>query len=139
MNYWNAYLTTFSFLEEYLKILNNNDLAMLLGTMNPYILSNNKPVDKSIVRDWIEVFNIEKNKSSNTNEDVRIFRSMLLFLQKQERNFGLKLIDVVSPLNKAVNQKFNNNHLWTEWSTIYTYWKNQPDYDLGNSIPTYPI
>ena len=133
MNYWNAYLASFNFLDNYWEKSKEDDMAMLLSSMSPYIWGNNIPIDNSMVDIWIETFNQVLKTTNNTSEVEMIFACLISYVENMQKEFTYNFADVLLKFSRASINK--EDDLWINWLNTYDYWHNKPNYSLGHSLP----
>ncbi|MCW3104296.1 MAG: hypothetical protein JWO09_2736 [Bacteroidetes bacterium] len=114
LNYWKAYKVMFCFLDEYWKLNQINDLALLLGTMNPSIFKGDHPVDDQVFLDWIGI--IKRDNILNEEVDIEeCFLCMVLFLKQEQVYYSINIQRLIDDLELIENDKGTNADLWTLW------------------------
>lgn len=121
MNYKKIYISIYQFLDMYwekieseTKRIQLDDLGGLLGSMNPNIWSDNEPIDKQIISDWLDI-----SKEQKLISDIEGFSYMIGFLEKQ--TYWLKLDVLITELKSSLNSKDNN---WQLWLKIYNQYSD---------------
>lgn len=81
-------LLLFSKREQMIKV---DDLGLLLGTMDPNMLTDGTPVDRAVLEDWNSIF------KSVPNTDLKLIECIDEFLDYYEKNEGFDF-----PLSRKV-------------------------------------
>ena len=76
------YILDYCFFSNREEMIKNDDLGLLLGTMDPEMLTDGTPVDPAVLYDWNSFF---KQVPSNDHEFIEVIDS---FLDHYEKNEG---------------------------------------------------
>ena len=76
------YILDYCFFSNREEMIKNDDLGLLLGTMDPEMLTDGTPVDPAVLDDWNSFF---KQVPSNDHEFIEVIDS---FLDHYEKNEG---------------------------------------------------
>ena len=76
------YILDYCFFSNREEMIKNDDLGLLLGTMDPEMLTDGTPVDPAVLDDWNSFF---KLVPSNDHEFIEVIDS---FLDHYEKNEG---------------------------------------------------
>lgn len=118
LGYWSAYKTMFNFLDKYWETNRLDDLALLLGSMNPTILGDDHPVDDKIFLDWLDI--IKRDNILTEEVDMQDgFNCMILFLKEEQTYFRINLQQVIKELELSQERRDSQKGLWTLWIDSY--------------------
>ncbi len=109
LNHKDTFLCMFSLLDNYWEQNKMDDLGALLGSMNPYLFGDGRPIDNKIEYDWEQVTG--KNQHITVEEG---YNYVIQFLEKQED--WLNLSTVISDLKKAYE---NQDNYWLKWLKLF--------------------
>jgi hypothetical protein len=114
LTYWEGYISMLSFLEKILDCKHKNrDLQRLLISMNPSNYHDNVPLERTMLLDWLSVFNgcdLLREKV----DIVECYKCMLQYMEKESEKCGYDLADFKKMLEVAYSKK-KNNRMWTLW------------------------
>ena len=99
-----AYASMCKVLHDYYLRFEIDDLGSLLGDMSPTIWTNQKPIDSSMMEDWIRV--LENREFINPH---RCYSAMIQFLRLQKKEFVFdfgKLFQILEEEKEEIIQQF---------------------------------
>lgn len=109
LDYWNNYVSMFFYLDKYWERTKLDDLGGLLGSMDPNLMIDRKPMDTSLLKDWIEIVG---DKDRITLDEG--FENMIKFIEQQLS--WLHLHELYTHLKQVKEEKGSE---WVEWEKCY--------------------
>jgi hypothetical protein len=113
IDYLRGYYATFKFLDSIWEDDKNSELGLLLGTMNPYIWEDKLPIDKTIITNWIAIFNEIAANGKMTVDGC--FEAMIRFVKMEEEQLRLNLTEIINKLTSVDSSDINHKKMWTNW------------------------
>lgn len=106
-SYWENYISMFLFLDKiYEENKHFDDLGGLLGSMDPYLFTDNTPADSALLKDWLDITRGERTNISFEEG----FNNMSSFIEREQKNFSLDLKELINYLEEA-----KVNPQWETW------------------------
>lgn len=116
-SYWENYISMFLFLDKvYEENKHIDDLGGLLGSMDPFLFTDNTPADSALLKDWLDITGGERTNISFEEG----FNNMISFIEREQKNFSIDLKDIINNL-KVVK----SNPQWETWIMICKKSKQQ--------------
>jgi hypothetical protein len=92
------------FLEKYYQRTKLDDLGGLLGSMDPFLWTNKKPIDSCMLRDWNRI-----TQEKDLNE-AQLLDAIRMFVKVQQEEFKYDLNSLIKDLDE-----FSDKKLRKEW------------------------
>lgn len=108
-----SFIAAFKFLDNYWVSKPDNELGMLLGSMNPFLFSHQQPIDSVILQHWQQCSLLVTDDSEP--DLIQSFDIMILFIEHESNYYTLNLINVVNDLKKILADKVAHKDKWTTW------------------------
>jgi hypothetical protein len=120
----NAYYAVFDFLDSVWEEKGrNDDLGMLLSTMNPHLWSNKMSIDKKIMDDWVMIY--DKYFPNDSVDLYGCFDVAINFLSLQQKLLVLGINDIIEYLKETLQSPKHHSKTWSTWIDCYTKFMKQ--------------
>ena len=99
------YILDYCFFSNREMLMQNDDLGLLLGTMDPKMLTDGTPVDPAVLDDWNSIF---KQAPSSDQEFIEVIDDFLGYYEKNEGfdfPFARKILKQKETLNYVKTAK----------------------------------
>ena len=93
------YVLDYCFFSNRELMMKNDDLGLLLGTMDPNMLTDGTPVDPAVLDDWNSIF---KSVPSSDHEFIDLIDSFLEYYEKNE-GFDFPFARKILKQNEVLN------------------------------------
>lgn len=116
-SYWENYISMFLFLDKvYEENKHFDDLGGLLGSIDPYLFTDNTPADSALLKDWLDITGGER---TNISFEAG-FNNMSSFIKLEQKNFSIDLKELIDYLEEV-----KINPQWETWIMFCTKSKQQ--------------